>query len=281
MVTSLYIQHYHIQLNSLLMFVFLSPVKAFCLHTFINALRSRWETLFFIRSPRSTLDLEGAHACLLILCRVLLFATPTFCSPLPGSSVHGILQARILEWVVISSSGWSSWPRDQTQVSCFLHWQADSLLLHRLGSPESAFPSESAASTWGPDFIALEPFVPESNISCPLSFSVLWKFARSSWLFFESLASLPRIFQAYFFHWPDVLMCPMYIPHLSLLSALSQSEMWNDPCFHWHSSVLGFYPLTKPFMWRKLLIQDSDYSVTFYITRNHARWLCKLWFWLE
>ena len=44
---------------------------------------------------------------------------------------------------------------------------------------------------------------------------------------------------------------------------------------------LGFSPLTKPFMWRKLLIQDSDYSVTFYITRNHARWLCKLWFWLE
>ena len=172
-------------------------------------------------------------------------------------------------------------PGIKPRVSCFLHWQADSLLLHRLGSPESAFPSESAASTWGPDFIALEPFVPESNISCPLSFSVLWKFARSSWLFFESLASLPRIFQAYFFHWPDVLMCPMYIPHLSLLSALSQSEMWNDPCFHWHSSVLGFYPLTKPFMWRKLLIQDSDYSVTFYITRNHARWLCKLWFWLE
>ena len=36
----------------------------------------------------------------------------------PGSSVHGILQARILEWVAISSSRGSSWPRDQTQVSC-------------------------------------------------------------------------------------------------------------------------------------------------------------------
>ena len=34
-----------------------------------------------------------------------------------GSSVHGILQARILEWVAISSSR-SSWPRDQTRVSC-------------------------------------------------------------------------------------------------------------------------------------------------------------------
>ena len=39
------------------------------------------------------------------------------CSP-PGLFVHGILQARILEWVAISFSGWSSWPRDWTCVSC-------------------------------------------------------------------------------------------------------------------------------------------------------------------
>ena len=36
----------------------------------------------------------------------------------PGSSVHGILQAWILEWVAISFSRGSSWPRDQTWVSC-------------------------------------------------------------------------------------------------------------------------------------------------------------------
>ena len=36
---------------------------------------------------------------------------------LPGSSVHGIIQTRILEQVVSSSKG-SSWPRDQTSVSC-------------------------------------------------------------------------------------------------------------------------------------------------------------------
>ena len=35
----------------------------------------------------------------------------------PGSSVHGILQARILEWVAISSSRGSSQPRDQTRIS--------------------------------------------------------------------------------------------------------------------------------------------------------------------
>ena len=42
---------------------------------------------------------------------------PTNCGP-PGSSVHGILQARILEWVAVPSSRGSSRPRDRTQVSC-------------------------------------------------------------------------------------------------------------------------------------------------------------------
>ena len=47
---------------------------------------------------------------------------PTLCDPMdyspPGSSVHRILQARILEWVAISFSRGSSWPRDRTQVFC-------------------------------------------------------------------------------------------------------------------------------------------------------------------
>ena len=55
----------------------------------------------------------------------------TLCDPmdcsLPGSSLHGILQARVLEWVAISFSRGSSQPRDQTRVSlipgrCFNLW---------------------------------------------------------------------------------------------------------------------------------------------------------------
>ena len=42
---------------------------------------------------------------------------PMDCSP-PGSSVHGILQARILEWIAILFSRGSSWPSSRTQVSC-------------------------------------------------------------------------------------------------------------------------------------------------------------------
>jgi len=56
---------------------------------------------------------------------------PTLCDPidcsLPGSSIHGIFQARILEWVAISFSRRSSQPRDWTWVShtvgrCFTIW---------------------------------------------------------------------------------------------------------------------------------------------------------------
>ena len=47
---------------------------------------------------------------------VRLFVTPMDCSP-PCSSVHGIFQARVVEWVAISFSRGSSWPRDRTQVS--------------------------------------------------------------------------------------------------------------------------------------------------------------------
>ena len=46
---------------------------------------------------------------------------PMDCS-LPGSSIHGIFQARILEWVANSFSRGSSWPRDQTCFSCIGRW---------------------------------------------------------------------------------------------------------------------------------------------------------------
>ena len=76
------------------------------------------------------------HACMcaksLQLC--LTLCSPLDCSP-PGSSVHGILQARILEWVAMPSSRGSSRPRDRTCVSdvsstgrqVLYHW-------HHLGS---------------------------------------------------------------------------------------------------------------------------------------------------
>ena len=65
----------------------------------------------------------------------LLQSCPTLCDPMdcspPGSSVHGILQARIPEWVTIPFSRGSSWPRGWTQ--------ADSLLLSHQRSLDSQY----------------------------------------------------------------------------------------------------------------------------------------------
>ena len=60
---------------------------------------------------------------------IQLFCNRMDYSP-PGPSVHGIPQARILEWVAIFPSRGSSQPRDWTHLSwCHLHWQASSLPL--------------------------------------------------------------------------------------------------------------------------------------------------------
>ena len=63
----------------------------------------------------STFSDQGACMLSHFIC-IWLFVDPMGCSP-PGSSVHGILQARTLEWVAMPSSMGSSWPRDHTHVS--------------------------------------------------------------------------------------------------------------------------------------------------------------------
>ena len=66
------------------------------------------------------------YVCAQLLSHVQLFAVPWTVSS-SDSSVHWILQARILEWVAISSSSRYSWPRDWTCVSCIGKW----ILYHR------------------------------------------------------------------------------------------------------------------------------------------------------
>ena len=68
-------------------------------------------------------DMEEYSVCVCVsVCLCVTQSCPTLCDPMdcspPGSSVHGILQARILEWLAIPFSRGSSQPRDQTQVSC-------------------------------------------------------------------------------------------------------------------------------------------------------------------
>ena len=88
----------------------------------INYLRP----LFILRypwPPARTSDFElqrwgYVHAYYVALV-VSTLCNPIDCSP-PGSSIHGILQARILEWIAIPFSKRSHLPRDWTCISCVL-----------------------------------------------------------------------------------------------------------------------------------------------------------------
>ena len=85
--------------------------------------------------------------CACVLSHVRL-CDPRDCGP-PGSSVHGVLQARTLEWIAISYSREPSWPRDRIHISCVScigrrvldHW-------HNLGSPSVADGNENWCSSF-------------------------------------------------------------------------------------------------------------------------------------
>ena len=70
-------------------------------------------------------------------CQSVRLCNPKDCSPL-GSSVHGISQETVLEWVAISYSRGSSLPRDRACISCISRWIL--LSLNHQGNPESNTP---------------------------------------------------------------------------------------------------------------------------------------------
>ena len=78
--------------------------------------------IYWLSNSMSRVYLPGTHVCM-CACMLSLQPCPTLCDPmdcsvLPGFSIHGIFQARILEWVAMSSSRGSSQPRDWTHGSC-------------------------------------------------------------------------------------------------------------------------------------------------------------------
>ena len=77
-------------------------------------------SIFLISLPTPTTHSYTPNRYTSHLC-VYVSSSVVDCS-LPGSFVHGILQARILKWAAIPFSWGSSRPRDQTWVSCFIIW---------------------------------------------------------------------------------------------------------------------------------------------------------------
>ena len=99
------------------------PVSS--IHGILQARILEWIAIPFCRGPSRHRDrtwvLPHYRQLLYHLSREVTQLCPTLCDPmdcsLPGSSVHGIFQAMVLEWIAISFSRWSSRPRDWTQVS--------------------------------------------------------------------------------------------------------------------------------------------------------------------
>ena len=115
-----------------------------------------------------------SHSVLLTLC------DPMEYSP-PGSSVHEILQTRILEWVGLSFSRGSSQPSNRAEQNLW-HWHVGSLPLSHLGSSYISYVCV---------FVCVLSHVQLFSITCQASLSV--KFSRQeywSWLPFSTHPSL-------------------------------------------------------------------------------------------
>ena len=111
------------------------PLQYFCLENAMD--KGAWQaTVHRIANSQKGLS-EWARIIALLVAQ----SCPTLCDPMDcspsGSSVHGILQARILVWVAMPFSRGSSWCRDGTQVSCiagkfFTIWTTSTKELHKI-----------------------------------------------------------------------------------------------------------------------------------------------------
>ena len=109
-----------------------------------------WDHFSPVQDPSLKSESEVAQSCLTL-------SDPMDCS-LQGSSIHGIFQARVLEWIAISFSRESSRLRDWTWVSCmqtgaFTIWATfrlfSVLLLARILSSDFCICPQGISASWG------------------------------------------------------------------------------------------------------------------------------------
>ena len=191
-----------------------------------------WQVIELCQFPRNQL------VCGVLLCLTLW--DPVGCSP-PGSSVQRILQGRILEWVAISSSKGSSWPRDWncvSFVSCIGRWVI--YLLSPRGSPVSQLDLvlffNQAALAGSPRGVAQSRTAPQAN-QCPLlCFPDLACSVPSAWNAYPHVC-LCSLFRVYFRNHP---LTPPWAPLIilsfcscSFLDARTSFLGWHCLLSHW------------------------------------------------
>ena len=104
---------------------------------------------------------------------------------LRGSSVHGIFQARILEWIAVPSSRGSFWLRRQTCLFCLLHWQVGSLRRVLLRSPSFYYVLFFVYGLY---------FVEEFSLSTKYVPGFIMRYLMWSWLIFKALINIQSVF---------------------------------------------------------------------------------------
>ena len=113
------------------------------------------------------------------VCAKSLQSWLTLCDPMdyspPDSSVHGLLQAGILQWVAILFSRGSSQPRDRTRH--LPHWEADSLPLSREGGQRISAPD-------CPLLLQI-PVLPHNQSKKKLSNGLAYKLMKRCWVPFN------------------------------------------------------------------------------------------------
>ena len=101
-------------------------------------MQAKW---FLTHKATCITALHGRYCCSVAKSCLTLLWPHGLC--LPGFSVHGIFQVRILEWIAISFSRGASWPKDQTQVFCtgrqsLYHWATREALMLGCSSSQRA-----------------------------------------------------------------------------------------------------------------------------------------------
>ena len=174
-------------------------------------------SLVFLTQPH--LGLVGFSPCVCLLSRVWL-RDPRDCSS-PGSSVHGILQARRLEWVAISSSRGSSPPGIEPRFSCI----GRRILYH-------CTPWESRAAPFG-DSLSLDvpdrnkkryPSSPQGSLTCSFRLAAMCK-TRSRGMLWHATISIISAGAGSFIIWASGGGFPLPPSSLAYV-ALRQEEPW-------------------------------------------------------
>ena len=151
------------------------------------------------------------HADIPLVCAKLLQSCPALCYPMdcspPGSSVHGILQARILEWVAMSFSRGSYWPRARTHISCV------SCIIFFTTST-----TREAPSLWYPPHLKVKVLVAQSCLTLCNSMNCSPPVSSIYWILQARILEWVAMPFSRGFSWPRALT------HVSCVSCISRGS---------------------------------------------------------